>query len=104
MAGLVSATIDWKTIAAGGVVVAGLYFLLKSEAKAGAAAAGTAVKAVGGLVNPTAQDNLADRAADGLTESLTMRENDSFGKFLWRQFHTDAEVAALDAAMRKPYN
>lgn len=104
MPGLVNATIDWKTIGAAGVVVAGLYFLLKHEAKAGAEAAGTAAKAVGGLVNPTAQNNLADRAADGLTESLTMRENDSFGKFLWRQFHTDAEVDAIDEAMRKPYN
>lgn len=102
MPAIADINVDWKIIAVAAVSVVGLYVFFKGEAKAAAGAAVEGAKAAGALVNPTAQGNLADRIADGVTESLTMREDDSLGKFIWRAFASDEDIAALDASMAKP--
>lgn len=93
--------VDWKIVAAGTVAAIVLYSFFKGEAKAVAEAAVDGAKAAGALVNPTAQGNIADRIADGITESITMREGDSLGNFIWRAFATDEEIATLDRSMQQ---
>jgi hypothetical protein len=96
---------EWRVIAVAAVAVAGFYWILSRDVvKAGAAVAGAAkdaAVAAGNLVNPTQQNNLADRAVDGTVQSITMRPNDSAGKWVWRLFASDEEVARMDKYVAK---